>query len=331
MPCVPGRRDKMLVRIVKNWSEPDLMRQTPGGMGQWGEIQFTLEPVTQCDALLVCNEVGEEITVSCPPENVWALLQEPYVLGFFPWMREGHESFARVYTHHPPGPGPRYRSSPPWVPWHVGWSYDELLSAPKQDKADRIVWVTSNLQWLPGHRKRYAFYQYLASRRWADLEVYGRGIRPLPDKREALSAARYAIAIENSCGPDYWTEKVADCWLAETLPFYFGCVNLEKYFPAESFVRIDLNDFAQAADAIRAVVDTGEYAKRLPAIREARDLVIKRQQFFPFMAGELQGVDKVSAPQTVHLAPYRQRWLSLQKDQYYRRMQLLREGRICQP
>jgi hypothetical protein len=321
----------MLVRIVKNWSWPDLMRQTPGGSGRWGDVQFTLEPVTHCDALLVCNEVCEEISVVCPPENVWALFQEPYVQGFSAWMREGHKPFARIYTHHPPVAAPRYRNSPPWVPWHVGWSYDELVSLPKQDKADRIVWVASALQWLPGHRKRYAFYEYLTRLDWPDLEMFGRGIQPVADKREVLQGARYAIAVENSCGPDYWTEKVADCWLAESLPFYYGCLNLEDYFPAEAFVRIDLDDFARAARVIRATVEAGEYERRLPAIREARHRLLHHQQFFPFMAKELCDIRSVSAPQQIHLAPYLQGWVSRQQDRFSRRLQLLREGRLRQP
>jgi hypothetical protein len=125
--------------------------------------------------------------------------------------------------------------------------------------------------------------------------------------------------VENYRGNDYWTEKIADCWLAGTLPFYYGCPNLGKYFPAKSFIRIDLDDFDGAARIIRRTVDDGEYAKRLPAIHEARDLVLNRHQFFPAMARELRDNIKSSSAVPIHLLPYRQSSLSRLRSLCYQR------------
>lgn len=265
-----------------------MLRQTPSGRGVWDDVTFTLDPVEECDALLILNELREDLTVRCPPENVWAIFQEPYYPDFLPWMRNSHSQFARVYTHHPPCEHVRYHVSHPLVPWHVGRSYDELVEKKIYPKNDRIVWVTSTLQVLPGHFRRNAFHHFLTKLEWDDLDVWGRGIRPVEDKWDVLAHSRYAIAVENHCGLNYWTEKIADCWLADTLPFYYGCPNLGKYFPEKSFIRIDLDDFASSARIIRRMVDSGEYEKRLPAIREARDLVLNRYQFFPFMAKEIK-------------------------------------------
>jgi hypothetical protein len=33
--------------------------------------------------------------VKCPPENIWALMQEPYEKGFSDWMVEKHDFFLR--------------------------------------------------------------------------------------------------------------------------------------------------------------------------------------------------------------------------------------------
>jgi len=154
--------------------------------------------------------------------------------------------------------------------------------------------------------KRYGFYQFLKEKGWSDLNICGRGIRQIKDKWDVLDRCRYAIAVENHCGDNYWTEKIADCWLSETLPFYYGCPNLENFFPADSFVRIDLDDFDSAASVIRRVVDSGEYEKRLPAIREARKLVLNQFQFFPFMAKEMQNGFRRASLVPVHLSSFRQ-------------------------
>jgi hypothetical protein len=66
-----------LVRIVKNWDWPDIMRQTPGSDGVWDGVRFTLEPVAECDYLIVLNRPAQDITVRCPPQHVWAVVQEP--------------------------------------------------------------------------------------------------------------------------------------------------------------------------------------------------------------------------------------------------------------
>ncbi|MCX7887719.1 MAG: hypothetical protein N3B01_10785, partial [Verrucomicrobiae bacterium] len=68
----------MLVRIAKDWDLPDLFRQTPGGKGIWENIQFTTDPVEECDALIVLNNrLKQAIRTSCPDGRVWAIMQEP--------------------------------------------------------------------------------------------------------------------------------------------------------------------------------------------------------------------------------------------------------------
>lgn len=305
----------MLVRVVKNWTYPNLFRQTPGGNGVWDTVHFTLEPVDKCDALLVLNQLSEDISVCCPPQNIWAVFQEPYVPEYLPWMSEGHGKFSRIYTHHPPNSNVRYIPSPPLVPWHVGMSYDELQNVVFHDKNDRIVWITSNKQIFPGHSKRYEFLQNLMNTGLQELDVYGHGIKPIEDKWDVLVKSRYAIAVENHCDNNYWTEKIADCWLAETLPFYYGCPNLEDYFPAESFVRININEHHSVAQLLHNMVKSGEYEKRLPAIRKARNLVLNQHQFFPFMARELMQNAKISSPALpVCLSRYKQSLLSRLKN-----------------
>jgi hypothetical protein len=121
-----------------------------------------------------------------------------------------------------------------------------------------------------------------------EMHVYGRGARPLDDKAEALDAYRYSVAIENYIGPHHWTEKLADAFLGCTLPFYAGCTNAADYFPAESFIPIDIRDPAGAARVIRQAIADGEYEKRLPSIMEARRRVLFEHNFFAVVSREIE-------------------------------------------
>ena len=93
-----------LVRIASDHNLSQLLRiQTPGGKGIWDGIQFTVSAVPECDYLVMLNNRRlDPLTVHCPPENVWAIMQEPYEPGLYDWLIEGHEPYARVYSHYPP-------------------------------------------------------------------------------------------------------------------------------------------------------------------------------------------------------------------------------------
>ena len=298
----------MLVRIVKNWGDPNLMRQTPNYSGCWNGIHFTSAPVAECDAVIVLNHAPESESICCPPENVWALMQEPYIRGLTDWMLEGHSQYAHVFTHHPPGDLKRgkYTRCQPAVPWHINKSYDELKEQTVPDKRKSISWITSNLMLLPGHKVRMNFLEYLGTRNFP-IDLYGKGINFIEDKWDGLAPYHYSLAIENSSGPDYWTEKVADCFLSWTVPFYYGCTNLEDYFPAESFIRIDITNPEAALETIASTLASDNWQARLPALEEARRLVLECHQFFPQAQRIIEHHYKDLPKRDLVLQPYRER------------------------
>ncbi|MBN1663336.1 MAG: hypothetical protein JW943_07040 [Deltaproteobacteria bacterium] len=280
------------------------MRQTPGRQGVWDNVQFTVDPVEKCDfVVMLNNNMTCGSTVCCPKENVWVLMQEPYVRGFTDWMAEGHEYFYHVLTHHIPSADPKYVVSHPALPWHVNKSFDQLSQMDILPKLKTISWIAGNALNIPGHFKRLSFLQYLQKKSPVDIELYGRAVHAIEDKWDGLAPYKYSLAIENSCSPDYWTEKVADCFLSWTVPFYYGCTNLEAYFPEESFIRIDIEQPEIAVDLIESAVKNNEWEKRLPALKMARDLILHQYQFFPHLAGQIRSHRLNSENKIVTLIP----------------------------
>lgn len=53
----------MLLRIHSNYSYPDLLHQTPCSNGKWGDIQFALDEVDECDFIVVLNYPIKDIKV----------------------------------------------------------------------------------------------------------------------------------------------------------------------------------------------------------------------------------------------------------------------------
>ena len=274
----------MLVRIAKDWDWPDLLRQTPGGKGIWGDVRFTTDDIEECDVLVMLNNrMKHSVHAKCPKGRVWALMQEPYAKGFTDWMVEGHEAFDRVYTNYLPSSDPKYITSQPALPWHVNRTFDELTTCAMPEKNRPLSWIVGNLHDLPGHMKRGVFLRAVQADKTLDIDLYGRAVNFIEDKWDGLAPYRYSIAAENTSWPDYWTEKIADCFLTWTVPFYHGCGNLEKYFPADSFIRIDLDKPDEAIAIIKRYLREDDWSRRLPALEEARRRVLYDYQIFPVL------------------------------------------------
>ncbi len=269
-----------VVRVVKSWSSPDLLRQSPGGSGVWGDLRVTLDPVETPDYVVAFNHIPETLRVTVSPDNVWCFIQEPPEPEYR-WMRKGFPHFARIYTQDPGRRGPRYLHDHGSLPWHVGRSYDELVNESLPHKSRPLAWVTSNLALHPGHRRRLAFLERLRAEMHFDL--YGRGFTPIPDKWDALAPARYAIAVENRSIPHYWTEKIADAFLAGAMPLYFGATNIDRWFPRESYVWLDIDDPATPR-RVAEIVNSDLAEKNRDALFEARRRVLDEYQFFPRLA-----------------------------------------------
>jgi len=183
--------------------------------------------------------------------------------------------------------------SQPALQWFYGLganheiSYEQMLSEnpPEKTKTVSMVWSGKNERHT-FHNKRYEFMRRIRSK-LPSLDIYGRGIRPLDDKAEALDAYRYHIAIENHIGLHHWTEKLADPFLGFALPFYCGCPNVTDYFPSQSVIQIDISNFDQALNTIVRSIENNEFDKRLSYIVEARRRVLKEYNFFSVVAREI--------------------------------------------
>jgi len=95
------------------------------------------------------------------------------------------------------------------------------------DKTKLVSCVASRKAFLPGHIKRLNFIESIKNR----VDLFGRGIREIPSKLDALRDYMFSVAIENvSCDDYYFTEKITECFLAGTIPIYHGCPNIGKFF-----------------------------------------------------------------------------------------------------
>lgn len=178
--------------------------------------------------------------------------------------------------------------------WHFGYSHREmrakydylkLKNMPLPQKQSDMSMICSSKTMMPGHIGRYKFYQMLKEHFPDKIDFYGSGIKYIEDKADAISPYRFHICIENSSVDDYWTEKIADAILGYSVPVYFGCTNIESYFPKEAIICIDIKNHKETYNTIAEILSNPVriYEKKLPYLKEARQLLLEKYNIFPML------------------------------------------------
>ncbi len=144
-----------------------------------------------------------------------------------------------------------------WVP---EWSQLDVT------KSRMSSLIASSKRDLEGHLLRHETVEWAAAQ-GIDLDVMGRGYRAFDKKSDGLAPYRFSVVIENVREPNYFTEKLVDAVLCETVPIYWGCPNLERFMETGGMI---LCDSAEDIRAALTTANTARYQELLPALRHAK-------------------------------------------------------------
>ena len=161
------------------------------------------------------------------------------------------------------------------LPWFFGAKMDhgcllptmslqQLQDLKLPEKSRTVSVVVSKKVFHNGHRKRLRLLEYLKEKLGDQLLIYGRGIREIDDKAQAILPSQLHLALENTIEPSYWTEKLADAFLGFSLPVYGGCPDIHNWFSPESMLTVDPEDVSGTCEVIRHALAENLYEKRLP-------------------------------------------------------------------
>ena len=119
------------------------------------------------------------------------------------------------------------------------WHTTPLLEMPIKTKL--ISLMISKKTHSAGHRYRHTLCQAILKSN-LPIDIYGNGCQyysTITDSRlkgefegkEPYLDYKFHIAIENFQSPHYFSEKIMDPLLCESIPIYLGCRNIDTYFP----------------------------------------------------------------------------------------------------
>ena len=295
-------------------------RQTPGHrlMSQDGRYEFCLDDSLQeADFWVVQGKgVREDQTCHVAPENTILLTTEPRSVLVYP--QRYIDQFGLVVTCQEQMRHPNMRFGPAILPWFVGYKPDgkggyiyfkdyDILKLPSDpaEKTKLLSVITSNKAFTRGHVDRIKFVEKLKEHFGNQIDIFGRGFHSFEDKWDVLRPYKYHIAIENSSQPYYWTEKISDCYLTETFPFYYGCTNIGDYFPEEAYMPIDIRQPEKAIAAIETTMNSHRYEHSLSFLEECKQRILGEYNMFEYVAHLCDQMNPDAPKQKVTIHPCR--------------------------
>ena len=286
-------------------SHATFLRQFPGNYPQWGECLFDLDvDCRDYDWLVVYQDLprGDSFFTEekLPREKTMLITGEPSTITVFgtDYLRQ----FGCILTFQEPWAmrHPKVIFHHPGLMWYYGLpadggepiTWDRLAANRYPAKTRTISTVCSQRTGNTTLHSSRVHFTWRLKDELPELDIFGHGVNPMNDKAEALDAYMFHIAVENHVYDHHLTEKLPDAILGYTLPFYHGAPNAADYFPKESFIPIDINDYQRARDIIKSHLTVNEYRDRLPYIIEARRRVLEEQNLFAILSRKIQEQDR---------------------------------------
>lgn len=258
------------VIFLNNWGDSvdkltgRMIYQTKNHDGIWNDLKFT-KNIDEADYLIIME--GYKDSRKHPKDKKIYLQREPDAIvvehqfnNDVSLFKGDYENFYHVST------------------WMIREKFSDIEKF-KISKTKKLSFVTSSKKYTKAQVKRVEIADKLARLKVCDL--YGDRFTKLNHnqycKKHGLLDYRYSIAIENSSYANYFTEKIIDCFLCWSKPLYWGCLNIDKYFPKDSYALIDIYS-DNVIEQIRAEI---EKPINYDAIKEARNLVLYKYNIWP--------------------------------------------------
>lgn len=255
--------EKIRVRITGFWQTDcqmlEMVKTHAFGSTVWKNIEFT---TGEFDILIILTRPFDE-TMNYDERKAITFLTEPLASDH---VRVNKTTYLAPISLHLWSPAKRD-------------NYTYITQSGYIRKSRLLSSVTSDLYTFEGHEARLDFIYAFDKVVEEGFDLWGRNnyglffpkIKaykgPIDDKYDALLKYKYHINCENSFNENYFTEKIVDPILAETLCFYDGCTNLSSFIDERAYVKLNIKNIDESINTIINLIECNEWKKRVPYIR----------------------------------------------------------------
>ena len=219
---------------------------------------------------------GRRVALLCEPNSSLPFVERPNLAN----------RFARILTHD----ARLLERGKPYIEMPFGTSFLETILTEKSafNKTKLVSMIGSpHANPKAGHVLRNEVIETLASR--TDVDRFGKGVRWIDSKLEGLAEYAFSIAMENCSRDFYFSEKIIDCLLTDTVPIYCGCAGIGRYFDLRGLIVFEtLPQLLEILDGL----SWEQYRNMLPFVQQNRARAISmrwatRQQLFERVGDQL--------------------------------------------
>lgn len=268
-------------KLVELWKRYCIVNNT------WENLEIVDENSENIDYYVVINRPKLTSNKLIPSNKIILFHMEPN-MNFVPWYKEYLNEFSsedllfngkHLYHHNN-------------VDWHLNKTYFELLQLkPEKTKGNRLSMILSSRKDDTGHKMRLLLAHHIDKDDELELDIYGKCEQekfrnfkyelPYYTRDEGLIPYKYHFMAENNCIKNYFTEKIIDCILSETLCFYYGCPNLNTFINPKCYIELPLYNIGLSKKIIKESILNGEWEKRIDFIRQEKIKLLNHYSLLP--------------------------------------------------
>lgn len=190
--------------------------------------------------------IGTQEQLSKNPYNFLILNEPEDITGIHNWVLNNYNVFSCIFTWNslllkncpnallfPYGMTSRFCR-----PWDETCKLPEYRQpTPPKNKIFEISFLCGEKNLLPGHSLRHFIFNNKKRINIPNYILYNTKDRvPWENGKDRCWESMFHIAVENTNYDNYFTEKIIDAFLTNTIPIYWGCPNINNFFNKEGII-----------------------------------------------------------------------------------------------
>lgn len=279
-----------------------------------GEYKFVFDENEKYDYLVVIDDIKESFRISEDCLGCFLFTGEPPFVKLYPQPYIDQFNFIFTCQKQLLKRENSYLSIPP-LPWMTGCklannshnmmkgsylTYQELFDYNNENRLDKICLITSNKKITKGHKNRVHFAEKIKKMFPDQIDILGNGFENISDKFEIQSKYKYSLVIENCVYPNYWTEKLADTYLAGSFPIYYGASNILEYFSKDQLAVINILDIKKTVSTIKMIMENNIYEKSKKKLVYAKSEILEKYNMFRVIVDALNYIEQNGKKYTIN-------------------------------
>lgn len=203
-------------------------------------IEKELQPFKDLPFSFFWDNRPSEADLSINEINIYGHSEPNEYFGNASWILKTYHFFDAVLTWDPEVL--RVVGSSIFCPFGTSAFHDKVINNLNIDGDKRVSFIRGNKHFpVPGHDLRWQLWNRRNEIINTRTEFFStttpeyasnpqEELQWLEQRRHIFQDNMFHIAIENTSQPNYFTEKIMDCFLFRTVPIYYGCSNINDFF-----------------------------------------------------------------------------------------------------